>query len=148
MKILNAKTHIALGQCFLLMTLLLAAVALGLVPDRLGAVREGRAALAEAIAIHGSSLISEGQLQRLEATLRHVVKRNPDLLSAAIQSAGGRSLVTVGDHHRLWSAVEGEHSTEAQLTVPQEQLALRIPARPPHVRDHDVEVPVAVGVEQ
>ena len=53
-KILNAKTHIALGQSFLLMTLLLGAVALGLVPDRQGALREGRAALAEAIAMYES----------------------------------------------------------------------------------------------
>ena len=51
MRFLDAKAHIALGQTFLLVTLLLAALSLGLVPDRQQAVRMGRAALAESIAI-------------------------------------------------------------------------------------------------
>ena len=50
MKRLTAKFHIALGQTGLLASLLLVAIYLGLVPDRVGAIREGRAALAEAIA--------------------------------------------------------------------------------------------------
>ena len=56
MRFLNAKAHIALGQTFLLTSLLLGAVALGLIPDRQSAVREGRAALSEAIAISGSRI--------------------------------------------------------------------------------------------
>ena len=39
----------------MLVSLLLLAVLLGLVPDRKSAVRKGRAALAEAIAIHRAS---------------------------------------------------------------------------------------------
>ncbi len=50
---IGATTHIALGQTFLMTTLLLAAVILGLVPDHLSARQEGRAALAEAIAVDG-----------------------------------------------------------------------------------------------
>ncbi len=40
---LNAKTHIAMGLAFLVITLLLAAVSLQLVPDRITAIRESRA---------------------------------------------------------------------------------------------------------
>ena len=40
------------GQAFLLSSLLLVAILLGLVPDRLAAVRAGRTALAETIAIN------------------------------------------------------------------------------------------------
>ena len=36
---LNAKTHIAMGMAFLVVTLLLAAVSLHLIPDRIGACR-------------------------------------------------------------------------------------------------------------
>ena len=44
---MNAKIHISLGLTLLLVTLLLGALALGIVPDRQQAVREGRAQLVE-----------------------------------------------------------------------------------------------------
>ena len=69
MRIISATTHIALGQTLLMTTLLLAAFILGLVPDRLSARREGRAALAEAIAVDGSALVTRGDIRALEDTL-------------------------------------------------------------------------------
>ena len=84
MRILNAKAHVALGQTFLLTTLLFVAMILGLLPDRDGAVLEGRTQLAEAIAANGSALVTRRDLERLEATLGLVVERNPDLLSAGL----------------------------------------------------------------
>ena len=70
MKRLTAKFHIAIGQTALLVSLILVALYLGLVPDRLGAIREGRAALAEAIAANTTAFISQADLRRLEANLR------------------------------------------------------------------------------
>ena len=88
---LSAKTHIALGQSFLVVTLLLAAMVLGLIPDRHGAIREGRAALAETVAFNGSALLTQSQIQRLEMNLAVLVERHPDLLSAAVRFAAGSS---------------------------------------------------------
>jgi hypothetical protein len=90
MKRLTAKFHIALGQTGLLASLLLVAIYLGLVPDRVGAIREGRAALAEAIAANSSAFISQADIRRLEANLRLVVDRNDDILSAAVRRGGCR----------------------------------------------------------
>ena len=118
MRILNATTHIALGQTFLVTTLLLTAVILGLVPDHLGARRQGRAALAEAIAVNGSALVTRGNIRELEATLDLVVERNADILSASVRRAGGRALVTIGDHDRHWVDDPSDYSTDSQLTVP------------------------------
>ena len=118
MRILNATTHIALGQTFLVTTLLLTAVILGLVPDHLGAHRQGRAALAEAIAVNGSALVTRGNIRELEATLDLVVERNADILSASVRRAGGRALVTIGDHDRHWVDDPSDYSTDSQLTVP------------------------------
>ena len=91
MAALKAKTHIALGQTFLVTTLLLAAAVLGIMPDRLEAQRQGRTALAEALAVNGSALVTQANVRRLEATLRVVVERIADLLSAAVRRAGGRA---------------------------------------------------------
>ena len=45
----TAKFRVALGQVGLLISILLVAILLGLVPDRRSAIREGRAVLAEAV---------------------------------------------------------------------------------------------------
>jgi PAS domain S-box-containing protein len=117
-RFLNAKAHIALGQSLLLVTLLLGALALGLVPDRRSAIREGRADLAEAMAISGSALITQSELRRLEATLAVVVERNPDLLSAAVRRDDGTPIVSIGDHLASWQPNSEQYSTASQLQVP------------------------------
>ncbi len=118
MTFFNAKTHIALGQTFLVVTLLLAALAAGLVPDRERAQREGRAALAEALAITGSALVTQAELRRLQATLGLVVERNDDLLSAGVRRTDGRVIVSVADHVARWVPDPETYSTPSQLKVP------------------------------
>ena len=105
-----------MGQVSLLVTLLFAAVFLGLVPDRQTAVRQGRAALAEAIAANSSAFVTQQDLQRLEANLTLVVKRNEDLLSAAVRRSDGVVVVTVGQHQQ-WRQVDRERSTDSQVRV-------------------------------
>jgi len=115
---MNATAHIALGLSFILMTLLLGALSIGLIPDRHLAVREGRAQLAEAVAITGSVMVTQGNLRTLEATLGLVVERNDDLLSAGLRRSDGGILVSIGEHNTLWDPGGGEYSTLSQLKVP------------------------------
>ena len=114
---LNTKAHIALGQTSLLITLLLVAVTLGLIPDRQSAVREGRVALSESVAANSSVMISRDDTRRLQAILKLVVDRNDDLLSAALRRSGGEAVVTVGDHLDQWQS-DSDYSTDSQLSVP------------------------------
>ncbi len=118
MKRFSAKCHIALGLIFLVVTLVLVASYLGFVPDRLGAIRAGRTALAESIAANSSIFISQSDIRRLEATLRLVIARNPDILSAAVRRSDGQAVVRIGEHDRHWRDMAGEHSTDSQLQVP------------------------------
>ena len=114
---LSATTHIALGQTFLVATLLLGAVLLGLVPDRLSAVRDGRRALAEAVAVHGSGLVTHADSRRLEGSLALMVERNADLLSAAVRRSDGATEIAIGDHDLHW-APSSARSTDSQIVVP------------------------------
>ena len=107
--------RIAMGQCSVLITLLLLAAFFGLIPDRDRAVIEGRASLAEAIASNSSIFITRADLRRMEANLRLVLSRNPDILSAAVRHADEGAVVTVGEHTDHW-LVEGDPNT--QLVVP------------------------------
>jgi len=117
-KRLSAKCHIALGLTFLLISLVMASFYVGVIPDRNGAIRDGRAAMAESIAANSSIFITQSDLRRLETTLRFVIARNPDLLSGAIRRSDGTVVVRIGEHDRNWEYMNDEHSTDSQLQVP------------------------------
>jgi PAS domain S-box-containing protein len=117
-KFLNTRVYIAVGLASLMASMVLTASMLGLIPDRTGAVRDGRAALAEALAAETTSLIGTRDPARIEALLRFVVKRNAELLSAAVRSRDGERIVTIGDHEAHWIPVTQKHSTDTQIQVP------------------------------
>ena len=118
MKRFSAKCHIALGLTFLVVSLVMVALYLGFIPDRLGAMRSGRAALAESIAANSSVFISQSDIRRLEANLRFVVARNDDILSAGVRRSDGQMVVKLGEHDRHWRVMTGAYATDAQMQVP------------------------------
>ena len=75
-----------MGQVGLLISLLLTASFFGLIPDQVKTAHEGRAALAEVIAANSSLMITKEDIKRLESVLGLVVKRNDELLSAALSN--------------------------------------------------------------
>ncbi|MEE9354803.1 MAG: response regulator [Methylococcaceae bacterium] len=118
MKGLSAKFHIALGQSFIVVSILLVALYFELVPDRNSAIREGRSNLIETIAMSGSIFINQDRLNDFQAILSMIVKRNDDILSAGIRSTGGKVLLSIGDHKANWQELQGHYSTDTQLQVP------------------------------
>jgi len=115
---LNARSRIAFGQIGLLASILLGASFLGLVPDQRSTIRDGRTALAEALAANSSALVTQNDLRRLEADLRFVVERNADLLSAGLRTIEGRLISNVGSHSDAWHQGESDFSTDSQIKVP------------------------------
>ncbi|MEO8004091.1 MAG: response regulator [Betaproteobacteria bacterium] len=118
MKVFNTRVYIALGLVSLIATVVLGASMIGLIPDRAGAIREGRAALAETLAAEATSLISQNDVARLESILNFVVKRNPDILSIAMRTNGGDVLVAIGNHDTNWVPMNEVHSSDSQVQVP------------------------------
>ncbi|MGZ5092596.1 MAG: response regulator [Burkholderiales bacterium] len=117
MKFLNARTYIAVGLAALTASLVLIASVLEIFPDRDSAVRDGRAALAETLAASTTWLIANRDVAQLESMLNFVVRRNPDMLSAAVRNANGSLLVAVGAHEN-WIAMTKARSTDSQIQVP------------------------------
>lgn len=117
MKRLGTRTYITLGLVSLVSTALLAASFLGLLPDRTSAVREGRLALAEAVAASSAALLSGPEPQKLDEVLRFVQKRNPELRSIGLRSREGRLMFAAGEHARLWQAMDAGEAGDAQLQV-------------------------------
>ncbi|AWI78950.1 hypothetical protein CEW87_05975 [Parazoarcus communis] len=118
MRKLSAKAHISVGLAFLVLSVLLAASFFGMIPDRAAAVRDGRVALAEAIAANAAEIASNGEEHWLAPTLRLVVKRNEHLLSAALRNQKGEVVLEVGQHIGNWTLGNDERSTDEQIQVP------------------------------
>jgi signal transduction histidine kinase len=100
------------------LSILLAAHAVGLLPDRDGAVVQGRQALCEAEAVHCSLAAQRGDGAGTRPALLALLQRNPDVLSAAVRGPDGRLLVEAGDHRAHWGDGPGEHSTATHMRVP------------------------------
>jgi len=114
----NTKAYVSLGLCGITASVLLSAAFFGLIPDRIGAVREGRTALAEVAAAASTIMLTAGDLRGLEATLKLMSERNPELQSLAVRRADNKVVIAVGNHAPHWIMDTGEHSTEHQLKVP------------------------------
>ncbi len=115
---LSVKFRVVSGMVGLLISLIFLALYLGIIPDRIGAVREGRASLAEAVAVHCAALVMRSDFQHLEADLDLIVKRNPGLHSLALRRTDGRSLISIGDHEGLWQPMEAKFTKANQIRVP------------------------------
>lgn len=115
---LNARARIVLGQVSLLGSLLFGASFIGLIPDERTSIREGRAALAEAIAANSSALVTQSDVRRLKADLRFIVERNDAMLSAGLRTEEGRLVADVGEHAKHWQRTESVVSNDTQVVVP------------------------------
>jgi PAS domain S-box-containing protein len=118
MKGFSSRIHLALGLSSLVASVLLLALYFGLVPDRDGAVRSGRLALAEAVAIASTAVMDEQEDSKLRNLLGFIARRNPELKSVGLRRADGMLLVQVGEHEATWQAPRAGVSTDAQLVVP------------------------------
>ncbi|MEQ9638705.1 MAG: response regulator [Alphaproteobacteria bacterium] len=112
------KFQIALGLSSIVVSLLLLAAMVGLIPDRTQAIADGHAALAESIAVNSSIFITQSDLKRMRVSLDLVVTRNDDLVAAAVRRKDGEVLVQVDDHKPLPWIEELLHGRLASVSVP------------------------------
>lgn len=118
MQFLTAKTRITIGLVCMLLSVLSAAMLIGIVPEPKTAVMAGRADLCEAIAVCSSDYISRGELRRLEFLLESVVDRNEDVLSAGVRQNDGTLAVEIGNHTAHWEQRSTDRSTDTHVVVP------------------------------
>ncbi|MBL8793949.1 MAG: diguanylate cyclase [Planctomycetia bacterium] len=109
--------RLSIGFASLSVGILCLAFVFGLVPDRDQAVLQGRKSLSEALAIHCTAAVQQKEVDTLKETVPEIVRRNPDVLSAALRAADGNILVEVGEHQAHWDAAQTGPS-EAQMAVP------------------------------
>lgn len=106
------------GSLLCVMSMISAIVsALGVGPDERAAIMRGRGQLCGALAINSSVLINRREHNALETSLKAIVERNDDILSAALRSRTGRIEASSGDHKNNW--FEGTtQPVETHIAVP------------------------------
>src|SRR4051794_3456633 len=104
-KRISARSRIAMGQIALLVSVLMLAVAMGLVPTTRDAVIEGRAKLCESIAISTSVLAARNDTTGMQAELAAIASRDKEILSAAVRKEGDGKLTAVAGagHETAWA---------------------------------------------
>ena len=115
---LNVKHRVVIGLLGLVASVVMLGFFLGIVPDRDSAVRQGRTALAEAIAVHTTSAVLATEFTYLNDDFDRLVARNHDLLSLALRRQDGAALVATAGHARQWQVMGGEYSRDTQVRVP------------------------------
>ncbi len=118
MRNLTTRFRLSTGLAGLVASLIMLAILVGIVPDKVAAMRDARASLAEAIAANTSLLVSQTDLRRMSQIMRLIVNRNTDLLSAGLRDQNGQLVVATDDHDGNWLPMAGQHSNDSQVVVP------------------------------
>jgi len=89
---LSARLLISMGLISILSSVLLLAIYFEIVPDRVSAIRLGRAALAESLAASTSALASQSDATRIKALLGFVLEKQGSAVGGGLESGrnGGR----------------------------------------------------------
>ena len=118
MGLLTAKSRIALAQVFLLASVLLLSAVAGVMPNRREAVLRGRAELCEAIAVNTAVLVNRDDTVGLRAMLMGIVRRNDQIVSAAVRKADGQVVSKTHIHDDRWHTAQEGKSIETQIAIP------------------------------
>ncbi len=117
-KFFDTRLLLTTGLMSLVISVLLGAMWLGLMPDRRAEIREGRAALAETIAAGVMGSLAAGDLKASQDMLEFLIDRNGPLQSSALRTTGGQTLVVAGRHNEQWIAPPDSKSTDSAIVVP------------------------------
>ncbi len=114
----SARSRIAIGITSTVVSVVLIAMNVGILPDYRTVAMRGRVQLCEAIAANSSLMVRQRDLRRMQAILEMVVARNDDIVSAGVRREDGSLAVEVGNHATTWRPLVDGKSVPTQITVP------------------------------
>jgi diguanylate cyclase (GGDEF)-like protein/PAS domain S-box-containing protein len=116
------KTRPAIKVSFALMLLTSSILIIGdllsLVPNERDGILEGRKKFCESLAIQVSLAAMRNDFDLINATLKAVVDRNPDVRSAALRTFKGDLVSEAGNHAKNWTKLPKGKSTPRYVQVP------------------------------
>jgi PAS domain S-box-containing protein len=113
----TARFRIAMGLIGILSSVMFVANAIDVFPDYRNAVRVGRAATAESIAINSTIFVNRQDYRGLKSALKAIVQHNQDIQSACVRR-NEQSFLEIGDHLSNWTPLQNGVSTDSQILIP------------------------------
>jgi diguanylate cyclase (GGDEF)-like protein/PAS domain S-box-containing protein/putative nucleotidyltransferase with HDIG domain len=110
--------QIALSLALLSATVIFAAKAIGLIPDKHRAEVTARIALCENLAVTSSVLANRQQWDGIQVSLRELKARNPQIITAGLRRSDDRMMLQIGNHEATWQHTTNRQSSESQIYVP------------------------------
>jgi diguanylate cyclase (GGDEF)-like protein/PAS domain S-box-containing protein len=98
--------------------LLMGDLVVHLVPNQAVEIFEYRQKYSEALAVQYSLLAEKGDSRGVQEAFDLLVKRNDDILSAAVVLANGETLALAGRHQEVWDQPSGDSSTPDHIQIP------------------------------
>lgn len=118
MKRISTTVRVVLCLVCLTISSLLVARTFGIIADPRNLVMAERAKMCESIAINFSLLVMKDDSKTLEAGLKAIAARNPDIRSIGVRTISGKLLLEVADHRTQWQPPADGKSNESHMFVP------------------------------
>ncbi len=115
---ISTRYRLTMGLVSIVMTMLLTAATIGLIPNAEAETRQGRAKVAETIALTSTYFVHRGDFSSLGKLMNSYAARNSSLLSVGLRDRHGRLAVQVGDHEKLWKSLQDQSSNDQQIQIP------------------------------
>ncbi len=114
----SPRSRIALGISCTVVSVVLIAMNVGILPDYRAVSMRGRVQLCEAIAANSSVMVRQRDVRRMQAVLDLLVDRNDDIVSAGVRRSDGSLAAEVRGHGRTWRPLVDGRSVPTQISVP------------------------------
>ncbi|MDH3947882.1 MAG: EAL domain-containing protein [Gammaproteobacteria bacterium] len=115
---ISPAIRVSTGLVLLTISILLIGDMFGFIPKHQDAVFKSREKIADSLAVQISAAAYANQLRTLQATLDGVVKRNEEILSAALRRVNGRVIAQTSEHRRHWlNSLDESTSTHIKVTL-------------------------------
>ncbi len=115
---LTPAFRLSLGLALLTASIIVVGDVVGVIPNPANVLLDARKKLCESLAVQFSSAISRGDTEAIQRTMQTLVRRNEDVLSAAMRTADGTILAKAGAHEEVWTNDDTERSTSTHAQVP------------------------------
>ena len=109
--------RITFGLVSLMTAVLLIAHAIGLVPDRDGALLQKRVTICEALAVETALAVQRKDVPAVWVVTETLAKRNPEIVSVGVRDAAGNLEASAGDHAG-WEDPPDGRSTATHMVIP------------------------------
>ena len=115
---ISPTIRISMGLILTVICIIILSDMIGFLPDRTAAVIDGRKSMAESLAVQYSLAATKNDFDSIKSSMRILVEKDDEVLSASLRRADGRLIAIAGDHLDQWKDIEDGKSTPTHIQVP------------------------------